>query len=113
MAINTPRGVECPDMTTAVLYIPPDANFGEFNDRLQRYCAAKNYQIVGVDRDGKPWWETLLNARRMGVDVVLVADETHLPTDRTPRVEIADLTLQRPDLPGNRQDHVRRRKPRG
>lgn len=99
-------------MVKATLYIPPDVDFAYFNDRLHRYCMVKGYEIAGIDRDGKPWWDSLVMAHEMHVDVIVAASDEHVPGDRTPRLEIADMTALRPDLPGGGRAKARNRRPR-
>lgn len=99
-------------MTKVVLYIPPGKDFAQVNDQLHHYCASKNYQIMGIDRDGKPWWDTLTAAHRMGAEVIVAASEQDVPGDRTPRLEIADVSADRPDLPGGGHAKPRNRRPR-
>lgn len=86
-------------MDRAMILIPPTADFDETIRQLIEYCEARDYAVVAIDRDGGPWWDTVMAARKTGIDVIVAAHPDHVPADRSPRLEIADLSAARPDLP--------------
>lgn len=87
-------------MERAMIYIPDGVDLDAVGAQLTEYCEARGYQIVSVDLDGdQDWWDTVTAARETGIDVIVAAHPDHIPADRTPRLEIADLSAARPDLP--------------
>jgi hypothetical protein len=57
-----------------------------------QYCLSLGYHAIGIVRDD---WDDAWDYIRDGTaDVIVVADETDLEPDRSPRIEIVAHTLQ-------------------
>lgn len=97
MVTLRPVGVQSQAMTNAVLYVPVDADFYQYSRALHTWCETRGYTIDDtLFRDG---WDEVRDYAVKHELVIVVGDAAHVPADRLPRVEVADLSAARPDLP--------------
>lgn len=108
------------DPARAVIYVSADVTDPERFAALAAPCLERveacGYDLVGVVRHWPDAWDMFRDGR---ADVVVVAEMSHLPADRLPRVE--DVTWPVPPQPSQQQDAAppdavppgqRRRRPR-
>jgi hypothetical protein len=73
----------------AIIYCPSSASTARCLRRCRQYCTEAGYSLVAEVDDGTGGWRyvMVLVARGMA-DIIVVDDRTHLPPDRTPRLEV-------------------------
>lgn len=72
-------------MTIAVIFVPAAAHLATYATQCLDYCAARGWEVLGVDRD----WDSAAKAVRVGLaGVLLVARPDHLDPAREPRIEV-------------------------
>ena len=100
-------------MQRAIIYIPPGVDLDTVNRQYTTYCEAMKLEIAAFDLDDPfdDWWETLRHMKEHRIDAFLAADPKDVPAGLSPRIEIADLSMIRPDLTGAPVP-PRRRRPR-
>ena len=100
-------------MERAVIFVPAGDGYQSAAGRCIEYVTSEAYQLAGVVLGDWPAVQEMMCTGR--VDVVVVAAREHLPSGRTPRVEIvAEETVQRPVRLSEREtaQAPRRRRPR-
>lgn len=92
----------------AIIYVLAGARADEWQRRCLAHIAAEGYELAGViiDNTGGGKWDEahqLIWSRQ--AEIIVVAEESHIPPNRIPRHEVAAA------LPGVRlptQQHLRR-----
>ena len=72
--------------TTQAIIFLLNQHFSNDLDRCTQYCAAVGYDVVAVVTDR--WTEVIRYLRAGFAEVVVIADRSRLPSDRTPRIEV-------------------------
>lgn len=103
-----------PDHLRAVIYLAAylmaAGEAWRWLDACNDYCRRKAYEVVEIviDQNGRAWADVLkaVRAGRHGgpgewrADVIVIPDRSHLPPDRTPRIEavVEESGTQRPRM---------------
>lgn len=82
---------------TAVIFVPADDR-GEAALKCLQHVQVRDYHLEGIVV-GR--WEDVQRMREEGVvQVIVVADASHVPPDRVPRIEVAGERPPPPDTEG-------------